>query len=332
MPAHLFARRWLAALGQRLGDHLTVWRLRAWGRLCPSEGCPPVDPRDFADPFVLRVGAVYFAYATNLGATNVQVMTSSDLDRWEALGDALPDLPPWAQRGWTWAPAVTAVAERQLVLYYTVREPRSGRPAISVASAARPEGPFADTSTGPLVFQLERGGSIDPSPFVDRDGSRYLLWKSDDNANDRPSSLWGQRLAGDGLSLTGVPVELLRHDRAWERPLIEAPAMVRVGERYYLFYSAEWWESPNYSVGYAIGGTPLGPFTKVTRCRPWLACSAAGAGPGGQDFFTDAAGELRMAYHAWTPNTVGYSSGGTRSLRITRVAFPHGAPVTRRAP
>ena len=42
--------------------------------------------------------------------------------------------------------------------------------------------PFIDRSSEPLIFQHRRGGSIDPSPFVDDDGRAYLLWKSDDNA------------------------------------------------------------------------------------------------------------------------------------------------------
>jgi hypothetical protein len=104
--------------------------------------------------------------------------------------------------------------------------------------------------------------------------------------------------------------------------------MVEVDGRYYLFYSANWWESPNYTVGYAIGRSPLGPFTKVTCRRPWFGSTPEGAGPGGQEFFMNAAGALCMAYHAWTPGTVGYSSGGRRSLRIAPIEFRHGAPTT----
>lgn len=277
-------------------------------------------PGDFADPFVLRVGNRYYAYATQVGDINVQVMTSPDLERWEHLGDALPSLPAWAAPGRTWAPVVLA-RDHGHVLYYTVREPSSDRQAISAAVSERPQGPFVDRRSGPLVFQLDRGGSIDPSPFVDADGTPYLLWKSDDNALQRPSSLWGQRLSDDGLSLLGEPTELLRHDRSWERPLVEAPSMVRHEGTYYLFYSGNWWESNHYAVGYATAPAPLGPFRKATRRGAWLVAGTDGVGPGGQEFFTDTEGALRMAYHAWTPGTVGYGRGGARSLRIARVTF-----------
>ncbi|HEX7276074.1 MAG TPA: glycoside hydrolase family 43 protein, partial [Acidimicrobiales bacterium] len=204
---------------------LTRRSQRAWGAA--------VHPGDFADPFVLHVDGTYYAYATQVGTQNVQVMRSTDLVSWEHLGDALAGLPGWAGEGRTWSPVVLPRGD-EYVLYYVVREPASDRQAISTARAPRPEGPFVDDSAGPLVFQLDRGGSIDPSPFVDEDGTAFLLWKSDDNALKQSSSLWIQPLAADG-ALAGSPTELLRHDRGWERPLIEAPAMVRVGRRYYLF-------------------------------------------------------------------------------------------------
>ncbi len=297
-------------------------------RAITAPGAAPAHPADFPDPHVLRTGARYFAYGTQTGSTNVQVMTSTDFEHWRHLGDALPELPAWAAAGRTWSPSVLALGDR-FVLYYAVREPQSNRQAISAAVGGDPAGPFVDGSSGPLIFQLERGGSIDPSPFVDDDGTAYLLWKSEDNALDRRSSLFGQRLSADGLSLVGEPVELLGHDRGWEKPLIEAPSAVRSGDTYFLFYSANWWESPDYTVGYATAKSPLGPYRKATRRRPWLVSGATAAGPGGQEFFTDASGALWMAYHAWAPGRVGYRGGGARSLRIAPVGFEGGRPVLR---
>ena len=304
--------------------------LRSWilslVRRRQQRGGPPVFGGDFPDPFVMRVGSRYWAYATQAGSVNVQVLMSSDLLGWEYVGDALPELPSWAATGRTWAPVVLRRGDHY-VLYYTVREPRSDRQCISIATARRPEGPFRDASAGPFVFQLDRGGSIDPSPFVDTDGTPYLLWKSDDNALDRPSSLWGQRLTPDGQALDGTPTELLRHDRDWERPLVEAPSMVYADGQYYLFYSANWWESANYAIGYAVARRVTGPFVKVTTGGPWFRSSGEAAGPGGQEFFTGSNGELRMAYHAWTPGSVRYSTGGARSLRIAGLELVGGRPL-----
>jgi beta-xylosidase len=213
------------------------------------------------------------------------------------------------------------------VLYYAVRHEAAGRQCISVATAADPAGPFVDGSAGPLIFQEDRGGSIDPSPFVDADGTAYLLWKSDDNALKRAPSLWGAALEADGRALAGPPVELLRHDAGWEAPLVEAPSLARVGDgAYVLFYSGGWWESDGYAVGYATGAAPLGPFRKETVDGPWFASEAGMAGPGGGEVFTDHEGNWRMAFHAWTPPDVGYGNGGVRSLWTVRLAFEDGRP------
>lgn len=286
----------------------------------------PVYARDFPDPFVLTSGGRYFAYATQTGSINVQMMESGDLVQWTHRGDALAGLPAWARPGHTWSPAVLD-RDGRYVLYYVVRQRASDRQSITVATAADPAGPFVDTSGEPLVFQAERGGSIDPSPFIDGDGTAYLLWKSDDNALGRPSSLWAAPLRSDGLALAGDPVELLRQDLPWEAPTIEAPSLVSADRRYFLFYSGGWWQSAGYGVGYARALEILGPYSKATRRRPWLGSAAGMTGPGGAEVFTDAAGELRIAYHAWASGRVGYAAGGVRSLWIRRLGFRDGQPV-----
>ena len=67
----------------------------------------PVHPGDFPDPFVLNVDGRFFAYGTNTGGVNVQVLSSDDLVLWRPLGDALPLAPaglrpasPGLQRSW----------------------------------------------------------------------------------------------------------------------------------------------------------------------------------------------------------------------------------------
>jgi beta-xylosidase len=281
----------------------------------------PVAPGDFPDPFVVIVPGGYGAFATNAGGRNVQTRFSPDLVNWQDRPDALPQVAGWAVSGNTWSPAVTGEADTW-VLWYVVREPRSGRQAISVAGAARWDGPYRDTTSAPTIFQLDLGGSIDPSVFRDAGGTRYLLWKADTNALGRPSSLWGAPLTGDAGGLAGEPVHLLDHDCSWEQPLIEAPSMWAAAGRYWLAYSAGWWESTGYSMGLAVSDAPLGPWTKLTRSRPWVGSDGTAAGPGGQELFTDANGDLRVAYHAWTPGRVGYGDGGARTLRIGRVGAP----------
>lgn len=291
----------------------------------PAPG-PPVYSGDFPDPCIVPVDDGYYAFGTQAGGRNVPILRSGDLRRWEPVGDALPVLPGWTRAGRTWSPAVLRRGG-DFVLYPVLWEPRSNRQCIGLFTAPAPAGPFTDRAGGPFVFQVRRGGSIDPSPFVDSDGTPYLLWKSDDNALHKPPSLWGQQLTMDGQDLVGEPVQLLRQDRAWEEPLIEAPALVRDGDTYYLFYSANWWESERYCIGYATASSPLGPYRKATKHGPWMASGPHALGPGGQEFFYDAGGRLCMAFHAWGPDAVGYRNGGRRALGIAGVSFVDGVPV-----
>jgi beta-xylosidase len=289
----------------------------------------PVHGGDFPDPFVLRTGRFYYAYATNVGGANVPVMRSVDLAHWDQLGDAMPTLPAWAaaNRGLTWAP--TAVEHNgQYILFYTARDSRKGLQCLGRAVAETPAGPFVDSSSQPFLCQYTLGGSIDPEAFKDADGSLYLIWKNDGNCCRLPVSLWSQRLNADASALEGAPAELVRRDQGWEGPLIEGPSMWHESGRYYLLYSANWYDSDRYAVGYALCSSPVGPCHKPQN-GPILNTAAGAAGPGGETFFTDTSGGVWIAYHAWTQPAVGYASGGVRSLRLDRVTFEGDAVVIR---
>ncbi len=278
----------------------------------------PAAPGDFPDPFVLWTGRGYVALATASGGRNIHVRSSDDLRTWAELPDGLPRLPQWSRPGRTWSPAVLRAGGRWVLWYATV-EPLTGRQALSVGVAEAPTGPFEDMSTSPAVFQAELGGSIDPSTFGDRHGGHYLVWKADSNAIGRPSTIWGQRLSPDGTALTGEPGKLLAHDRAWERPLVEAPCLVQADDGYLMLYSAGKWNSPGYSIGVAAAPHPLGPWAKLTTERPWACSDHVAQGPGGQESFLAADGALLLAYHAWQPGRARYRDGGTRTLRLGRL-------------
>lgn len=296
----------------------------------PAAPSPAVYGEDLPDPFVLTVpgmfaGVVYVAFGTADGRSNIPVATSLDLARWEPKGDALPVLPFWARGGRTWAPAVF-VRDGAYHLFYTVTDRGSGRQCISRAESRRPEGPYVDAGTWALVCQLDRGGSIDPSVFVDRDGSPWLLWKSEGILGREPARLWSQRLSGDGRSLVGRPSELLvaRPD-GWEGGVIEAPAMVRFGDTLLLLYSGNRWDAAAYAVGAARCASPSGPCQR-TGPGPFLASGPFGAGPGSLEVFRELGGAFAAVYHAWDGPRVGYP-GGRRTMRIDRLSIGPAGPV-----
>lgn len=322
--------------GARLSTVVALAALAALPTSAAQADPPEPSPfeADFPDPFVLRDGDSYYAFATGTHGRNVQVARSRDLAGWAWLPDALPTLPSWAVRDekLTWAPSVLR-RERHFVLYYTAADTGSGFQCISRAVAARAEGPYVDDSPRPFVCQTDDTtpfcGSIDPSPFVDVGGRPWLLYKSDENSPScsGKSRIWSQALSDDGLSVVGSATLLLGTDRPWEGPLIEGPSMVRVGGSTLLFYSANWYESENYAVGWARCDGPAGPCKKMSIDGPLLKSHETALGPGGQEIFADHDGRRWMAYHAWTAPKTSYADGGMRSLRLARLAFSEGAPL-----
>jgi len=286
-------------------------------------------PFDFPDPDVLLVGGTYYAYATNSVAGNIQIIESTDLTHWTALGDALPSLPSWATPDETWAPGVLEIGG-SFVLYYAARVtgPGGGEECISVASSPQPQGPFLDMSTAPLMCQQSLGGSIDPSPFVDTTGTPYLVWKSNGGAGQ--SAIWSEQLdpTGTGFAADTAPVQLLAPDQPWESGVIEAPDLVVSGGRYFLFYSGNSWKGADYAIGVAVCSGPLGPCTEPVS-TPILSSGAHMEGPGGESVFTDASGSFWIAFDAWAPDAVGYPNN--RSLYLRRLSMTGATPVVQPA-
>ena len=145
----------------------------------------PVYGKNFADPQVVAVDNIFYAFATNGALGNVQTLTSTDLVSWDEVGDALPVLPSWTSPGRVWAPEVAVHAADRYVMYYTSRDDVSDRQAVGVAVASVPEGPYVDKSSQPLISQVDEGGSIDASPFQDSTGRRWLYWKNDGKRDRR---------------------------------------------------------------------------------------------------------------------------------------------------
>jgi beta-xylosidase len=274
----------------------------------------PTYEANFPDPFILPVEGRYIAYATNDGGRNVPMAVSRDLVRWEALNgpdgkarDAMPVLPPWAKAGKTWAPEVLKV-QGGYILYFTARHAKSDWQCIGVATSSDPLGPFTSNAAEPLVCQMDRGGTIDATPFRDADGQLYLYYKNDGNRIRKPTELFAQRLSADGLRTSGEPVALLRNDAAWEGNVVESPTMVRRGGGYTMLFSANdfFWSDKSrlspYAIGCALCDGPMGPCKDApdnpllySYSDPKMGCLS---GPGHQTIF-NAGGRSFIAFHAW---------------------------------
>jgi beta-xylosidase len=289
----------------------------------------PVITINFPDPFILKVDDTYYAYSTNSNSRNVPVATSTDLIHWEVGRDALPALPSWVDLNIRniWAPEVLRIDD-QYLLYYTARDKTSNRQCIGLAISDAPQGPFRDTRDAPFICQADEGGSIDANPFRDEDGTLYLYWKNDGNCCMKATYLYGQQLSPDGTSLIGEAVQLVRNDKPWKGPVVEAPTMWRRGDRYYLFYSANAYSGEQYAIGYAVCESPLGPCEDADE-NPILSSDMETTplvvGPGHQTILMDEAGETWLVYHVWQV-TPGGSLTSNRQMWMDRLVWENDRP------
>ncbi|SOD62312.1 Carbohydrate binding module (family 35) [Streptomyces zhaozhouensis] len=312
----------VAALGALLSASPAV----GTSTTAPEEGVSTaaVAPRlaiddDFPDPDVIEVGDTYHAYSTSSRHGRVPHATAPGPDGpWTIRGDVLPEKPAWAGSGGFWAPDVSPRADGRYLMYFTGPDTASGRMCLGAALADGPEGPFTATSDRPLVCDAGEGGDIDPSSFVDEDGTRYLLYKNDGNAIGQPTVIWLQRVEADGLTLVGPRTELLRNNLPSEDGVIEAPVLVKRASQYVLFYSAGVYSTPNYQTSYAVSSSLTGPYTRAYR--PLMTTGSldgAVSGPGGADI-----GDGRIFFHGALP-------AGGRGLYVADLGWDNDYPVVR---
>jgi hypothetical protein len=87
----------------------------------------------------------------------------------------------------------------------------------------------------------------------------------------------------------------------------------------FLIYSANWFNTGNYAMGYATCSSPTGPCTNQST-SPWVDSGANAAGPGGPTVFAGSGGTWWLGYHAWAPNAIGSAPGAARSLHLDELA------------
>ncbi|HVM00647.1 MAG TPA: glycoside hydrolase family 43 protein [Egibacteraceae bacterium] len=281
--------------------------------MAPRTFTNPVYPGYFADPFVLRVGDVYYAYGTGsvIGGRVFEILRSTDLVRWTSLGGALEPLHDSGAQDY-WAPEVAAVGGRYF-MYYSVGVGDTNH-TLRVAMAFSPEGPFVDAGT---VLTPDERFAIDPHPFQDVDGQWYLFYARDLLDGERV----GTSLAVDRLlemtRAEGAPRTVARATADWQlfaarRAMygqvydwytLEGPFVVRHDDRYYCLYSGGAWEHGDYGVSYVVADHPLGPYLHPEEEGPVVLRSVEGQvlGPGHSCVVTGPDGRHRMVYHAWDP-------------------------------
>ena len=303
----------------------------------------------FADPAIIQGRDGYwYAYATSdpLVANGpfglMHMARTKDFGSWEYLGTVFDNStkPSWAAPGsFFWAPDIRYFGGRY-VMYFTVTDTAAnpgGDPAIGVATAPTPAGPWTATD-GPVVAPKPDGnggyfGTIDPAMLTAADGKRYLY------TGGFYGGISVTELSPDGLHSVGTPTQVTIGDR------YEGSYVVYRDGWYYLMGSAMnccAGPTTGYSVFAGRSKSPRGPFldkdgadlnesrvggtTVITQNgNKWI-------GPGHHAFITDAAGQNHIVYHAidrgtpWLTNPFGINR---RPMLIDRIDWIDGWPRTR---
>jgi arabinan endo-1,5-alpha-L-arabinosidase len=283
-------------------------------------------PLACADPGALSHGGKYYLACTG-GTKNgghLPIYESSDMKKWKRIGFVFPKgsgKHPWGKDSW-WAPELAFIGG-QFVAYYTVQD-ASGKHRIGVATSANVAGPYQDIGQ-PLVDRTF--GTIDPHLFDDG-GQLWLYYKR--ASNGVHTTIFAQRLEADGLKKAGTAKPTLDFGLGWEGELVEAPWLVKHGDFYYMFYSANWYCNADYAVGVARSKSPDGPFVK--RGLPILKATGAWRGPGHNSVIRDAENVEWMIYHAYDgqqtePKCSHLDANPPRVLRRAAIDWKSGWPV-----
>lgn len=163
------------------------------------------------------------------------------------------------------APDIQKGADGKYYLYYAP----CGADVIGVAVSESPAGPFAfwghvTFSDGRELGSVPQDGfPFDPGVFLDEDGQMYLyygftpLCPTEQEARIA-KGLYMVKLAPDMKTIQGVPYKMeIQNVPEWGYDFFEASSMRKINGRYTFIYSS----CNSHELCYALGSSPLGPFT-----------------------------------------------------------------------
>ncbi|MFF0342588.1 glycoside hydrolase family 43 protein [Kribbella sp. NPDC004875] len=301
----------------------------------PAEAAAPepvyAPDNSVADPGILRSGGDFYAFTTGPNGRVSRGDTASG--PWSSVGTALETAPAWMDTtADVWAPDAWQTSAGYVLYYSAVAKSFGGQRCIGVATSSQAGGPYQPIGDAPLVCPdgrhggedavpgrpIAAAGVIDPSPFQDSDGNRFLLYKT----QQIPSSLRMVALDDAGLHAAGSDSrELLRRDG-----IIENPTMVQRGSQYILFASRYGYDNCSYATVW-LRSTDRWNFTGATENSLMTSAGTGLCGPGGADVTPSLDGGWRIFLHAWvcgtgtTPCTDAQITNGDPHRRVLYAAI-----------
>jgi arabinan endo-1,5-alpha-L-arabinosidase len=267
----------------------------------------------------MGAGGHFYAYTTQSTykhLIHMPILVSDDAIEWRFIGDALPDLPPWADTSDpdTWGPDIIRIGDSYHI-YFAERMNATGVMGIALATSESPEGPF-HVRGEPL---LDAPGFVHPFVFREPNG-RLLMYTSSSRG-----PIQVQQLSKDGMTLFGAAQPVLTpSDVTTYESRIEGPAVVRHRGYYFLFYSGNrcCGRKAHYAVLVARSRSPFGPFERAPT-NPILAGNEYFDAPGDGSVLRDASSAYFLLYHAMEQS----NPLNSRSLMLDRIRWKDGWPI-----
>ena len=241
----------------------------------------PILPGYYADPTVLEHDGRYYLYATldPWGGATLGCWESSDFKNWtyRTLNWPTKQACTGSTSGGAsvWAPSVVKGKDGLFHMFISVGS------EVWAGVADHPLGPWRNALGDKPLISADYNRAyhmIDADAFVDDDGTAYLYWGSGWNWVN--GACFAVKL-GDDLASFASEVKIVTPAHYFE-----GPTMLKHDGRYYLTYSNGKTVSDSYEVRYAVGDSPLGPFTEGAT-SPILVTDRANnvVSPGHHGFF-----------------------------------------------
>lgn len=286
----------------------------------------PLPIKNIGDPFILRApDGRYYCYATS-APDGFKAWISPDLVNWQEVGYIYRrESDSWGESDF-WAPEVV-FHDGKYFMHYSARWGKNQSLRIGVATAESPQGPFVDVFNRPM-FDFDYA-AIDGHVFMDEDGRKYFYYSRDCSENivdgRHESHIYVAELEDGLLAFKSEPLLITKPEQDWEIKSgtdwrwNEGPFVVKHYGHYYLMYSANFYASRDYSVGYAVADSPLGPFIKSDHNPILSSPNEEISGPGHNSVISSPDGnELFIVYHTHTDPEL---PSGDRQVCIDRMGF-----------
>jgi arabinoxylan arabinofuranohydrolase len=219
----------------------------------------PILPGYFADPSLVQHGGKFYLYATldPWGGKTLGCWESPDFKNWTYATLNWPTkeacTSPSSKGAMVWAPSVVRSTDGKFFMYISVGS------EVWVGSADHPLGPWRDANDEKPIIPATWNPAyhmIDAECFIDDDGTAWLYWGS--GWGWKNGRCFAAKLKSDMTTFDGEPCDVTPAGHYFEGPF-----MVKHGGRYYLTYSDGKTITDTYCVHYAVGDSPLGPFTEA---------------------------------------------------------------------